>query len=273
MSFWERNRGLLIGAIAAAVVAGIVHFGMAGSWRSQAQAVEKKNSEGRAHIAKFSPPKDMPTPQALEVVLKKREGIDKIIQSQRRWLMVQPREYQLSKNEPNPQLFFESHLNELRKRCQEQGGRYTGRPCPLGFTDEIQKEEVQLLLQRLAAVRILADAADAARVAQVQSVTLGRPALLTSPGVGSFHLRILPMTMRFLADERQLTALLTEISQSKKPLALQTLALEVADPKARTFYGSIEVLALVERSEAPPARKPDGGGPGVVRPLPPAGRW
>jgi len=272
VSFWERNRGLLVGLVAAAVGGLVIHFMVAGSRRSQAQGVEAQNAGLEGEIARLNELKNKPAPEAIKELKAERADLQKVLKRLEGMLLVQPREYVLPKNEAYPRLFFDKRLNELRKRCADQGGRFVGKPCPAGFTDQLQKEDVELLLQRLSAARLLTEAAENAKVAQVQGLVHGRPALLTAPGVDRFHLRLLPINVRFVADERQLIAFVQEISREGRFLTLQNLSVEVIDPKAKTFQASADLMALVRRDGSGSAKKPEGPVPGT-RPLPPAGRW
>jgi hypothetical protein len=279
MSFWEANRGLVTGAILALLLAAIMHFLVAGARRSQARDLERQAAELQAQIDKLdrgAPAPDIAAPEALKAIKAERAELDKVLKRTGGLLLTLPPEYVLPKNAPDKQLIFERQLSELRARCVE--GRYPkydqSKPqsCPLGFTQEIQKEEVELLLQRLAAARRLMAAADAANLARVLSISHGKAATLGSPGVSKMHLRLLPLNLRGVADEKSLVTFIQEISREGSFLGLESLEVEVTDPKAKTFNIKAGLLALVAMEG--PAKAGGPGGPGQSGPTPPSiGRY
>jgi len=279
MSFWEANRGLVAGAILALLLAAIMHFLVAGARRSQARDLERQAAELQAQIDKLdrgAPAPDMAAPEALKAIKAERAELDKVLKRTGGLLLTLPPEYVLPKNAPDKQLIFERQLSELRARCVEgRDPKYDqSKPqsCPLGFTRELQDREssdLEMLFQRLAAARRLMAAADAANLARVLSISHGKAATLGSPGVSKMHLRLLPLNLRGVADEKSLVTFIQEISREGSFLGLESLEVEVTDPKAKTFNIKAGLLALVAMEGPGKA-----GGPGQSGPTPPSiGRY
>ncbi len=289
MNFWEANRGLLIGAAVALVVALLVHFLVAGQARGAASGLAEECAELRGMIDALTPADGKPAPEALKDIRDERAGLEKVLGTDKTpgrvagLLLQLPRDYIVPKNADNPRFnIFERKLAEIRERCNTSGifPRYEqSRPesCPLGFTPQVLKEDVQLLLQRLCAANRLTGAlidASGQGSLRVKSCSHGPVRLLSSPDVSRMHLRLMPMTVRMTADERVLTAFVERISRDGSFLALQNLAVEVTDPKARTFNLTADVLALVPLDGPGPGKgsgrtSPVGPGTGTV----PVGRY
>lgn len=216
--------------------------------------------------------------EALKAAADERKRLQAEIRRAAGLLMPIPDKYVIPKSELDPRLFFEKRLAELRERCTPD--RYppylAGKSCPVGFSADLQGREgdLKVLLERLAAADRLTATVDAvAKTAAIRvlGITHGAPVMVSAPNVSQVHLRELPMTIRAVTDEKGLTGFVEEISREGSFLALQTLDVEVTDPKSRTLVMKAEVLAVMGRQGAG-AKGPAGGGPTPVAPAP-VGRY
>jgi hypothetical protein len=311
MSFWEANRGLLAGVGVALVVTLAVHFLVAGPSRRAAAAMEEKNAELQRRIDELTPDSGRPAPEVFQATMDERKKLNQVLAADSRTpgsvgglLLVLPKDYVVARNADNPRFnIFERKLAASRDRCNASGifPRYDqSNPavCPLGFTPEVQKEEVllvtqglgserereearvQLLLERLCATNRLGDAlieVASQGSLRVKACVQGRLRLVASPQVSRMHLRLLPITVRMTADEKALVAFAERISRPGGFLAIEELGVEVTDPKARVFNLTVQLLALVPREGPGPAKPGDQPGsrrpgqPGV--PVAPIGRY
>lgn len=166
----------------------------------------------------------------------------------------------------DPRFYFQKQLAELQKeRC---AGRPYPAKTPLGFTPEmVDKQKPALLLERLAAVDRLTRAVESAGLLRVQSILHGPVKVPPAKGVTDTHVALVPMYVKVTADERGMTAFVEEISRKGRFLALDSLSVEVTDPKARTFTMVAGVSALLRREGAAPGRRGRGPTRGT-RPLP-----
>jgi len=283
VSFWEANRGLVIGAAVALVVALGVDWLVAGPSRTNAVKLEAEAAELQSQIEALAPAAGQPAPQALETIGKERADLSKVLDKVKGLLLALPKDYQIPKNADNPRFnIFERKLAESRDRTNASGlfPRYDqSHPenCPLGFIPQVQKEDVPLLLERLYAADRLTEAViESASHGPFRAlgITHGPAGLLSSPGVTRMHLRLVPLTIRAAADEKTLMAFLERISREGSFLALQELHVEVTDTRAKTFNFTAEVRALVPRDGPGPRKTGGPGGPRrPVGPPPPIGRY
>ncbi len=166
----------------------------------------------------------------------------------------------------DPRFYFQKQLAELQKeRCADRP--YPAK-TPLGFTPEmVDKQKPALLLERLAAVERLTRAVESAGLLRVQSIRHGPVKVPPARGVTDMHVALVPMYVKVTADERGMIAFVEEISRKGRFLALDSLHVEVTDPKARKFTMVAGVSALLRREGAAPGRRGRGPTRGT-RPLP-----
>jgi hypothetical protein len=251
VSFWEANRKLLIGIGAALVAAIVFHFAVVEPRRSEARQLERDGGDLLKEIEKYRN-KDTTISAALAALTKEREKLGTVRKGLGGVLL------RIEKGSPysppkvsDPRFYFQDQLNKLRK------ARTEGRPypvnAPLGFTAETQKKDKpEILLERLAAVDRLTRAVERAGLRRVRGIRHRPMRTRSAKGVKAFHLAVLPMYLSATADERSLVQFLTEISRADSFLALESLAVEVTNPKARTFRITAGISALILRKSAAP---------------------
>lgn len=267
MSFWEANRKLLVGVGLSLLAALAVHLIAAGPRRSAAVEIEQGNEGLRHQIRKLLPPSGITTPQARQMLLADREGLEKVITGLRGLLLeISPSsKYRVPKGEIDPKFYFQKQLDLLRReRCD---GRPYPSTMPLGFTDQLKKEKADQLLERLAAADRLTAAAERAGLARVRGIRHGKISLRGAKGVKDMHLALLPMIVSATTDERGLISFLQEISRRDRFLALEAVNVEVTSPNAKTLNMTVTVTALVPRKGTGP-KSGRTTAPRGARPLP-----
>jgi hypothetical protein len=280
---WEGSRRLLIGTTVVVAAALAVELVVAGGRRRAAaeiengkvedgKVVEKGNRQLADEIEKLTS-SSQAVSKALAQLEAERKGLSTVMEGLRGVLLDIPANsrYRVPPARRNDALFyFQEQRDALRKERTE--GRGYPAEAPLGFTADLQareKDQPELLLERLAAVDRLTAAVQRAGVVKVNTIRHGAVRVHSAKGVKDLHVACLPMQLIAVADERALVALLTEVSRERSFLALDGLSLEVTNPKARTFVMRADVSALIER-KSPGPKGPAAGGPG--RP-PPVGRY
>ncbi len=253
MSFWEANRKLLVG-IGAVLLAGLIfHFAVVGALWSEGNASRR---DGQVLLEEIESRRARPVEsrEAFATLKKQRLQIEKVLGGLGGVLLQIPKKspYRVpSMRRNDAQFYFEERLNILRKDRTE--GRPYPSKFPLGFTKAVQsKDGPEVLLERLAAVDRLTRAAHSAGLQRVWAIRHGPFKVRSSSKVTDVHLVLLPMELKATADERSLVQFCTEISRQGSFLALDSLDVEVSNPKANTFTMTVGVSALLMRSTPAP---------------------
>jgi hypothetical protein len=270
--FLETNRRLVVGAAVVVAAALAVELVVAGGRRRAAARTEEQNRELQAEIDRLTKHPEKVS-AAMAKLKAEREGLGKVIDGLRGMLLEIPEtsRYRVPPARRNDALFYFQEQHDALRKDRVEGRAYPAE-APLGFNAELQsreKDQPELLLERLAAVDRLTAAAARAGLARITGIRHGAVRTHSAKGVKDLHVACLPVQLSAVADERSLVAFLTEVSREGSFLALDGLALEVTNPKARSFTLKADVSALVLR-KAPGPKGPASGGPG--RP-PPVGRY
>ncbi len=262
MSFWESNRKLLV-AVGAAVVAAIAFdVVLVGSVRGEANTHNSSSRDLLENIESHTR-KQVKVSKALADLKGQQIRLKKVMEGMDGLLLKIPKgsPYLVPDMRRNDaKFYFEERLNALRKERVE--GRAYPKEFPLGFNKELRDSDAPgLLLERLAAVDRLTKAAHSAGVQRVKSIRHGSVKVKSARGVKDVHLALVSMQITAVGDERSLVQFVTEISSEGRFLALDSLSVEVANVKAKSFTMTAGVSALLLRRSAPPKSK----GPRVRR--------
>jgi hypothetical protein len=253
LSFYEQNKRFLIVVCSAIFVAVLLHVMVAGKMRSESAAIENKEiiPLEKELSGRIKEGKDRQTLAAAQKdILAERKKLIRVISSLDAVILTIPEDsrFKVPASRANDASFyFQEQLDRMRKE-KAATGQFPDKQ-PLGFTKALQnKNKPEALLTRLAAVERLCTAVDMAglRVIKIGHVlTSGRGSVLSQAWRWPLH--PVSISIRASGNEESLMRFIEAISSKGSFMALETLNLEVVDPKAGVITISAVVSAVLKR--------------------------
>jgi hypothetical protein len=247
--------------------------------RSAAREEETRLENAAARREAFFREKGVPLEEAFEAIEEESKTLEGLKGDVGKVELSLPAELEPTDEHLNLN-YYQTKRSELTKRATSGRMTFASEESPLGLPLRPPEEELADYLARIEVTRRFVEAAERAGVAAVLRAEHPPPrvaaAVSTSgagqdpgpSGAGGRAAEELPIVPTVSADEKSLLALLHEVSQPERFLALRGIEIEVKDAASGHFEATLDLagVRIVESREVTPGlhtppREPDEKGP------------